>query len=142
MLFRSFLHMGVEPYNFVSALNGVIAQRLVRVLCAQCAAPYRPEAKELAASRLTDQAIEDFAFRIGHGCKECHGTGYKGRRAIAEVLLLDDEIREQIIAQASIRRIKEAARAKGTRFLRDSALDLVRQGITTLEEINRVTFVG
>lgn len=137
-----FLHMGVEPYNFVSALNGVIAQRLVRVLCAQCAAPYRPEAKELAASRLTDQAIEDFAFRIGHGCKECHGTGYKGRRAIAEVLLLDDEIREQIIAQASIRRIKEAARAKGTRFLRDSALDLVRQGITTLEEINRVTFVG
>ena len=71
-----------------------------------------------------------------------HGTGYKGRRAIAEALLLDDEIREQIIAQEPIRRIKETARAKGTRFLRESALDLVRRGITTLEEINRVTFVG
>lgn len=137
-----FIHMGVEPYNFVSALNGVIAQRLVRILCAHCVKPYRPDSKLLAASRLTDEAATDFNFRTGAGCKHCHGTGYKGRQAIAEVLLLDDGIREQIVAREPIRKIKEAARASGTRFLRESALDLVRRGITTLEEINRVTFVG
>ena len=137
-----FLHMGVEPYNFVSALNGVVAQRLVRVLCDRCVQPHRPDPKLLAASRLTDAAVAGFDFRLGRGCEHCHGTGYKGRRAIAEVLLLDDEIREQIIAREPIRRIKDTARAAGTRFLRESAVDLVRQGITTLEEINRVTFVA
>lgn len=137
-----FIHMGVEPYNFVSALNGVIAQRLVRILCAHCVQPYRPDAKLLAASRLADEAAAEFNFRTGLGCKDCHGTGYKGRQAIAEVLLLDDGIREQIVAREPIRRIKDAARASGTRFLRESAMDLVRKGITTLEEINRVTFVG
>ena len=137
-----FIHMGVEPYNFVSALNGVIAQRLLRVLCSHCVEPYRPDSKLLAASRLTEAEAADFNFRTGRGCKDCYGTGYKGRRAIAEVLLLTDEIREQIIAKEPIRRIKDTARATGTRFLRESAMDLVRQGITTLEEINRVTFVG
>jgi general secretion pathway protein E len=134
--------MGVEPYNFVSALNGVIAQRLVRILCAHCVKPHRPDSKLLAASRLTEETATDFNFRIGVGCKHCHETGYKGRQAIAEVLLLDDGIREQIVAREPIRKIKESARANGTRFLRDSAMDLVRRGITTLEEINRVTFVG
>ena len=137
-----FIHMGVEPYNFVSALNGVIAQRLLRVLCSHCVDPYRPDSKLLAASRLTEMEAADFNFRTGRGCKDCYGTGYKGRRAIAEVLLLTDEIREQIVAKEPIRKIKETARATGTRFLRESAMDLVRQGITTLEEINRVTFVG
>lgn len=137
-----FIHMGVEPYNFVSALNGVIAQRLVRVLCPHCIESYHPDSKLLAASRLTDAEAADFNFQIGRGCKDCYSTGYKGRRAIAEVLLLTDEIREQIIAREPIRKIKDTARATGTRFLRDSAMDLVRQGITTLEEINRVTFVG
>jgi general secretion pathway protein E len=137
-----FIHMGVEPYNFVSALNGVIAQRLLRVLCPHCIEPYHPDSKLLAASRLTEAEAANFSFRTGRGCKDCYGTGYKGRRAIAEVLLLTDEIREQIIAKEPIRRIKDTARATGTRFLRESAMDLVRQGITTLEEINRVTFVG
>jgi general secretion pathway protein E len=137
-----FIHMGVEPYNFVSALNGVIAQRLLRILCPHCIEPYHPDGKLLAASRLADAEAANFTFRTGRGCKDCYGTGYKGRRAIAEVLLLTDEIREQIIAKEPIRRIKDTARATGTRFLRDSAMDLVRQGITTLEEINRVTFVG
>jgi len=91
-----FIHMGVEPYNFVSALNGVIAQRLVRVLCPHCIESYHPDSKLLAASRLTDAEAADFNFRIGRGCKDCYSTGYKGRRAIAEVLLLTDEIREQI----------------------------------------------
>ena len=137
-----FIHMGVEPYNFVSALNGVIAQRLLRILCPHCIEPYRPDSKLLAASRLADAEAAGFNFQTGRGCKDCYGTGYKGRRAIAEVLLLTDEIREQIIAKEPIRRIKDTARATGTRFLRDSAMDLVRHGITTLEEINRVTFVG
>ena len=137
-----FIHMGVEPYNFVSALNGVIAQRLLRVLCPHCIEPYHPDGKLLAASRLADAEAANFTFRTGRGCKDCYGTGYKGRRAIAEVLLLTDEIREQIVAKEPIRRIKDTARATGTRFLRESAMDLVRQGITTLEEINRVTFVG
>ncbi len=137
-----FIHMGVEPYNFVSALNGVIAQRLLRILCPHCIEPYHPDSKLLAASRLADAEAMNFNFRTGRGCKDCYGTGYKGRRAIAEVLLLTDEIRERIIAKEPIRRIKDTARATGTRFLRDSAMDLVRQGITTLEEINRVTFVG
>jgi general secretion pathway protein E len=137
-----FIHMGVEPYNFVSALNGVIAQRLLRILCPHCIEPYHPDSKLLAASRLADTEAADFTFRTGRGCKDCYGTGYKGRKAIAEVLLLTDEIREQIIAKEPIRRIKDTARATGTRFLRDSAMDLVRQGVTTLEEINRVTFVG
>jgi general secretion pathway protein E len=137
-----FIHMGVEPYNFVSALNGVIAQRLLRILCPHCIEPYHPDSKLLAASRLADAEAANFTFRTGRGCKDCYGTGYKGRRAIAEVLLLTDEIREQIVAKEPIRRIKDTARETGTRFLRDSAMDLVRQGITTLEEINRVTFVG
>lgn len=136
-----FLHMGVDPYNFVSALNGVVAQRLVRIVCSHCVEPYRPDAALLKVSRL-EAGVEAFEFRIGRGCEHCHGTGYKGRQAIAEVLLFDDDIRERIIAREPIRRIKEAARATGTRFLRESALDLVRQGRTTLEEINRVTFVA
>jgi len=136
-----FTHMGVDPYSFVSALNGVLAQRLLRITCVHCAADDFPDDGMLADSRLNREAVAGFRFRAGRGCGHCRGSGYKGRKAIAEVLHLNDTIRELIVARAPIRQIKEAARGNGTRFLRESALDLVRQGETTLAEINRVTFV-
>jgi general secretion pathway protein E len=136
-----FLHMGVDAYSFVSALNGVMAQRLVRVICDHCASDYTPSAELLERSRLQAMDIEAFRFRHGSGCGICRGTGYRGRKGIAELLTLNDELRELIVERASLRTIKEAARRSGTRFLRDSALQLVASGHTTLEEINRVTLV-
>lgn len=137
-----FIHMGVDPYNFVSALNGVVAQRLIRLICPACGEDDDPPVKVLAASGLSMDTCRSFRFRTGRGCPECHGTGYKGRRTITEILHLDDEIRELIVAKEPIRRIKEAAKASGMRFLREAALELVRTGETTLEEINRVTFMA
>ena len=136
-----FMHMGVDPYSFVSALNGILAQRLLRVVCPQCAAEYRPDDKLLRDSGIAAAEARSYRFVQGGGCGHCRGTGYKGRKAIAEILQLNDEIRELIVARAPIRQIKEAARQNGTRFLREAALDLVRNGETSLQEINRVTFV-
>ena len=136
-----FLHMGVDAYSFVSALNGVMAQRLVRVICDHCASDFTPPADLLERSRLQPADILDFRFRHGSGCGICRGTGYRGRKGIAEILTLNDELRELIVERASLRLIKEAARRSGTRFLRDSALNLVASGHTTLEEVNRVTLV-
>jgi len=136
-----FLHMGVDAYSFVSALNGVMAQRLVRVVCEHCAADYVPPQELLERSRLRPENVQGFRFRHGSGCGMCRGTGYRGRRGIAELLTLNDELRELIVGRAPLRTIKDAARRSGTRFLRDSALRLVAQGHTTLEEINRVTLV-
>ena len=137
-----FLHMGVTPSSFVSALNGIVAQRLVRQNCPHCAQAYKPNEKLLADSGIDADTARTFQFRAGQGCGHCRGTGFKGRRAIAEILNLNDELREMISAGESIRRVKETARGNGTRLLREGALDLVRNGMTTLEEINRVTFVA
>jgi general secretion pathway protein E len=136
------LHMGVTASSFVSALNGVVAQRLVRQNCPHCAQPCAPDAQLLADSGITPQAAVSFDFRMGTGCGHCRGTGFKGRKAIAELLCLNDEMRELIAAGEPVRRVKEAARKHGTRLLREGALDLVRRGETTLQEINRVTFVA
>jgi general secretion pathway protein E len=137
-----FTHMEVDPYSFASALNGVVAQRLVRLNCPHCAAAHKPAGEELEASGLTRDAVAGWKFRTGRGCGQCRGTGYKGRRAIAETMLLDDGLREMIVARTPIRQLKDAARAHGTRFLREAAVDLVRAGVTDLKEINRVTFVA
>jgi general secretion pathway protein E len=137
-----FMHMGVDPYSFVSALNGILAQRLVRVNCTHCAEPVTPDPQLLSDSGLSRETTADFDFQAGKGCGHCRGSGFKGRRAIAEMMLLNDEIRELISSRAPIRQVKEAAARAGVRTLRDSALDLVRQGVTTLEEVNRVTFVA
>jgi general secretion pathway protein E len=137
-----FAHMGVDPYAFVAALNGILAQRLVRVICPHCGEDDHPDAALLAESGLAGLDLSAYRFRIGRGCGHCRGTGYKGRKAIAEILHLSDAIRELIVEKAPIRRIKEAAVAHGTRFLRDSAMDLVKAGETTLTEINRVSFVA
>jgi general secretion pathway protein E len=135
-----FMHMGVDPYNFVSSLTGVVAQRLVRQNCPHCVEHHVPEQSLIEESGIGDPT--GFHFKAGRGCQQCRNTGYKGRRAIAEVLRLTDEIREMIVARAPIRALKEQARVQGTRFLRDVALDLVREGHTTLQEVNRVTFVA
>ena len=136
-----FMHMGVDLYNFVSAMNGILAQRLVRVTCPQCAVEELPDAALLKSSDLTLEQVKHYQFKVGKGCGHCRGTGYKGRRAIAELLSLNDEIREMIIERAPARLIRDAAARNGTRFLREVALDLVKDGFTTLKEINRVTFV-
>ncbi|MDE3011252.1 MAG: type II/IV secretion system protein [Pseudomonadota bacterium] len=137
-----FLHMGVDPYSFVSALNGILAQRLVRRICPDCSAPDTPEASALADAGIPPEEAASYRFCLGRGCGQCRGTGYRGRRAIAEILTLTDEIRELIIARAPVRQVKEAARRNGTRLLREAALELVRCGETSLQEANRVTFVS
>lgn len=138
-VFGRFSHMGIDPYAFVSALNGIWAQRLVRLNCPHCSVPTRPSDAELARARLNADEVADFNFMQGVGCGDCRGTGYKGRRSIAEILILNDEIREMIVEKRPIRQIKEAARLNGTRSLREAGLDLVRRGETTLLEIRRVT---
>jgi general secretion pathway protein E len=138
-VFGRFTHMGIDPYAFVSALNGIWAQRLVRMNCPHCAVQYAPSDAELAAARLERSEVDEYIFMRGKGCGDCRGTGYKGRRSIAEILTLNDEIRELIVDKRPIRQIKAAAHANGTRSLRLAALDLVRRGATTLDEIKRVT---
>ena len=138
-VFGRFTHMGIDPYAFVSALNGIWAQRLVRLNCPHCAALHHVSDEELARVHLSRKDVADFDFKQGQGCGDCRGTGYKGRKAIAEILTLNDEIRELIVDKRPIRQIKEAAHLNGTRSLREAALELVRQGETTLEEIKRVT---
>ncbi|WP_090881113.1 GspE/PulE family protein [Nitrosovibrio sp. Nv6] len=137
-----FSHMGVDPYSFVSALNGIAAQRLVRLLCTHCAVEERPDERLIAESGIDAGQAGEFKFRNGRGCGQCRGSGYRGRNAIAEMLVLNDEIRELIVAREPIRRIKEAARRSGTRFLREAALNMVRNGQTSLQEANRVTIVA
>ena len=138
-VFGRFTHMGIDPYAFVSALNGIWAQRLVRMNCPHCAAQYSPSDAELAAVNLERSEVQDYVFMQGKGCGDCRGTGYKGRRSIAEILTLNDEIRELIVDKRPIRQIKQAAYDNGTRSLRLAALDLVKRGATTLTEIKRVT---
>src|SRR5438552_6417987 len=136
-----FLNMGVEAYQFVSALNCVMAQRLVRVICKSCKKPKRYSHQELQEAGLDPAVWGDVTFAEGAGCLECSGTGYHGRTAICELLDLTDRIREMIVDRRPTSEIKKAAREEGMRFLRESAVERVLEGITTLREINKVTFV-
>ena len=135
-----FLHMGVDLYSFVSALNGILAQRLVRVVCDHCAVSSSVTAAELKVAGIDPALASGARFRRGRGCGVCRGTGFKGRKAIGEFLRVNDELRELIIARAPIRSIKNAAVTNGTRFLRDAAVGAACAGLTTIEEVNRVTF--
>lgn len=138
-VFGRFTHMGLDPYALVSAMNGIWAQRLLRLNCTHCSQPYQPNENELARFDLTKEACQHYKFIKSSGCGDCRGTGYKGRKAIAEFLILDDELREMIVQRQPVRQIKELARQKGTRTLLDAALDVVRVGDTTLDEVRRVT---
>jgi len=136
-----FLHMGVEPYNFVSALNCVMAQRLVRLLCRACRRPTPPAPLLLRESGLDPDLYQDQVFHEAPGCDDCGGTGFHGRTAVAELLDMSDRIRQLILERRPAAEIKQAAREEGMTFLRDSALEKVFAGVTTLREINKVTFV-
>ena len=136
-----FINMGVEPYNFVSALNCILAQRLVRVICESCKRPKRYSADELKESGLDAAEWGNVSFAEGAGCLECSGTGYHGRTAISELLDLTDRIREMIVDRRPTSEIKRVAREEGMSTLRESGLARARAGVTTLREINKVTFV-
>jgi type IV pilus assembly protein PilB len=136
-----FLNMGVEPYNFVSSLNCVLAQRLVRMLCPVCKRAHRPSDEELMESGLRPEDQKDRVFYMSVGCDACNHTGYRGRTAIHELLDLTDNIREMIVERRPGSEVRRAAEAEGLTGLRESALQKVFAGISTLHEINRVTFV-
>jgi type IV pilus assembly protein PilB len=135
------LNMGVEPYNFVSALNCILAQRLVRVICPHCRQRVTYDDDYLRESGLDLADWGSFPFYEGRGCMECSGTGFRGRTAIHELLDLSERIREMILERRATSEIKRIAREDGMTFLRESALDRIRQGITTLREVNKVTFI-
>ena len=137
-----FLNMGVEPYQFVSALNCVLAQRLVRTLCRDCRRPVKVTGSVLRESAIDPAAAAEHTLYEGGGCIDCAGTGYSGRTAIGELLDLTDDLREMILERRPASEIKAAARAGGMRFLRESAVEQVLGGRTTLHEINKVTFVA
>jgi type IV pilus assembly protein PilB len=136
-----FINMGVEPYNFVSALNCIMAQRLVRIICENCKRAKKHAAEEIRESGLDPAGVSGYAFSEGAGCLECSGTGYHGRTAICELLDLTDHIREMIVDRRPTSEIKRAAIEEGMITLRQSGLAKVRAGVTTLREINKVTFV-
>jgi len=136
-----FLNMGVEPYNFVSALNCILAQRLVRVVCDFCRKPVHYPDAFLVESGLDPAEWRDIELVEGAGCFECGGTGYRGRTAIHELLDLSDKIREMILDKRPTSEIKRLARDEGMTFLRESAVMKVRKGVSTLKEINKVTFI-
>jgi len=137
-----FLHMGVDAYSLVSALNAVMAQRLLRVNCQACAAEDHPTPQALEASGIDPGEAQEYSFRRGRGCAQCRGSGYKGRKGIGELLAMTDDLRELVIAREPAKVLKAAARKAGTVTLREAALALVKSGETTLEEIDRVTIVG
>ena len=136
-----FLNMGVEPYNFVSSLNCVLAQRLVRLLCHFCKRPYRPTDQELQESGIRPEDINDKTIFRNVGCDACNHTGYRGRTAIHELLDMSDRIREMIVERRPGSEIRRQAEKEGLSSLRESAVKKVYSGVTTLYEINRVTFV-
>lgn len=137
-----FSQMQVDPYSFVSALNAVLAQRLIRLACTHCVSDCEPDEELLLASGLTRETVQGWHFVRVQGCGQCRGSGYRGRTAIAELLHLDDDLRQMIVERRPLSQIKATACQRGLRLLRSSALDLVREGRTTLEEINRVTFIA
>ena len=138
-VFNRLAYMDIDPYSLTSALNGIWAQRLLRTNCPHCTDDYVPDAAEMEGLGLSSADAAGFSFRRGRGCGDCRGTGYRGRKAIAEIMAMTDRLREMIADKASIINIKEEARKGGTRFLREVALDMARQGQTTLEEVARVT---
>ena len=138
-VFSRFTHMNIDPYAFASALNGVWAQRLVRIVCPHCAQTHEASPVEAAALGEAFIAAGSPPLQRGQGCGDCRGTGYRGRRALAEILRLEDELREMIVDRQPARIIREAARKLGARSLRDACIDVVLRGETTVEELKRVT---
>jgi type IV pilus assembly protein PilB len=136
-----FLHMQVDPYSFISALNCILAQRLVRVLCPRCKTEAHYDDAALRESGLDPETYRRRTFYESRGCPECHQSGYQGRTAIAEVLELSDDIREMIIVRKPLSEVRKKARAEGMVSLREVGIQKVLSGTTSLKELNKVTFV-
>jgi general secretion pathway protein E len=136
-----FSNMGVDSYSFVSALSGIVAQRLIRLNCRHCLKAYTPQYSVLASSQVHVRNLRECGFKRGAGCSHCRGTGFKGRKAIAEILPMTDTLRDLLAERAPLSRIKAAAREKDYRSLREAAVAAVLAGETTLEEVNRVTTI-
>jgi general secretion pathway protein E len=134
-----FANMGVDSYSLVAALNGILAQRLVRLVCKECAVPQKPSPELLRRSGLDKASLKRPHFRTGLGCAHCRGSGYRGRKSIAETLRMTDALRDQMVARAPISTLRQQARSEGFTSLREAAVRLALAGETTLEEINRVT---
>jgi len=134
-----FANMGVDSYSLVAALNGIVAQRLVRLTCQACSAPAPADPQLLRRSGIAPERAARAQFRRALGCAQCRGSGYRGRKAIAETLRLTDALRDHMVQRAPLTVIRQTARAEGFRSLRDAAVDLACSGDTTLDEINRVT---
>ena len=136
-----FRHMEIDLFGFVSSLNGIVAQRLIRLNCSSCSIPAPPNEATIQFSGISPDQIGRYRFQAGKGCDACQGTGYRGRQAIAEVLVVDETVREMLIEQKPISRIRDYLKEKGMIFLRQQALAVVAEGRSTLQEVNRVTFV-
>ncbi len=136
-----FLHMKVDPYSFLSCLNCILAQRLVRILCLRCKKPVKYDEETLAQSGLNPQKFKNYVFYEAQGCNECNWTGYRGRTAIAELLELSDIIREMILDRKPLSEVKKRAKEEGMIFLREAGIEKLLAGITSLKELNKVTFV-
>jgi len=134
-----FANMGVDSYSLVAALNGIVAQRLLRMTCPDCSAQREADPELIRRSGLSQALVDAATFRRGLGCANCRGTGYKGRLAIAETLPMSDSLRDQLVQRAPLSQIRQTARLNGFTSLRDAAVALACRGDTTLEEINRVT---
>lgn len=134
-----FLHMGVDAYSFAAALNGIVAQRLLRMNCPQCSVESQVTDMELEAVGLVRDQVKEWNFKAGKGCGHCRGAGYRGRKAVAEVLVMDDVLREMIADKSPISMLKAHAAKNGMRLLHDTALKYVANGETTLEEVSRVS---
>ena len=135
------LDLGLEPFLVTATLEGIIAQRLVRKICPHCKREMKASRQLLEESGLEPATYAGFTFYEGTGCIECNGTGFHGRLAVSELLDLSDHIRELILDRRPASEIKRAAKEEGMSFLRESALEKAFQGVTTLREINKVTFV-
>ena len=136
-----FMHMQVDPYSFISALNCILAQRLIRVLCPHCKTEVRYDDAALRESGLDPARSRDTVFYENKGCPECGGTGYQGRTAIAEILELSDAIREMVLERKPLSEVRKKAKAEGMTFLREVGIQKVLKGITGLKDLNKVTFV-
>lgn len=136
-----FVNMGIEPYNFVSALNCILAQRLVRTLCSLCKEPVKLTKEAAEESGIDVKAHKNLTIYQNKGCPECNGTGFKGRKAITEFLHLSDRIKEMILEKRPSSEIRKQATSEGMTTLRQAAVEKIFKGETTLKEINRVTFI-
>ncbi len=135
------LDLGLEPFLVTATLEGIIAQRLVRKICTNCKTQYTPAEEQLMELELRPEDAEGKIFYYGKGCENCNNTGYKGRLGLYEIMLLDDDIRDMIIQHASTQVLRQAAKARGMRTLRQSGLMAIYDGITTIEEVVRETIM-